>query len=59
MRLTSLSRSTLLGDKTMTSCPFPDRFLIAGRVVPSPSRLLMMKTGEPRLILGDRAFVTA
>ena len=59
MRLTSLSRSTLLGDRMITSCPFPDKFLIAGRVVPSPSRLLIMKTGEPRLILGESAFVTA
>ena len=35
--LTNLSRSTLLGDKTITSWPLPDRFLIAGMVVPSPS----------------------
>ena len=49
----------LLGDSTMTSCPLPARLRMAGSVVPSPSRLLMMKTGEPRLILDDIAFVTA
>ena len=49
----------LLGESTMTSWPLPARWRIAGRVVPSPSRLLMMNTGDPLLILADIALVTA
>ena len=57
--LTNLSRSMLLGDNTITSWPLPAKLRIAGSVVPSPSRLLIINTGEPLLILDVIAFVTA